>query len=73
MIISTHMITEEYYDDTLVIFVLETSTGGTKFSTFSAAQEIATQFFFHFLSSTPHPIALLQSLHSSLCQQTSIQ
>ena len=41
MIISTHTITEEYCDGTLAIYVLETDRGGTKFSTVSAAQEIA--------------------------------
>ena len=40
MIISTHTITEEYCDSILVIYVLETDRGGTKFSTVSAAQEI---------------------------------
>ena len=40
MIISAHTITEEYCDDDLVIYVLETDRGGTKFSTVSAAQEI---------------------------------
>ena len=40
MIISTRAITEEYYDDTLIISVLETDRGGTTFSTVSAVQEI---------------------------------
>ena len=43
MIISTHTITEEYCDGTLVIYVLETDRGGTKFSTVSAAQEIISR------------------------------
>ena len=43
MIISTHTITEEYCDDTLVIYVLETDRGGTKFSTVSAAQEVRVE------------------------------
>ena len=41
MIISTYTITEEYCEGALVILVLETDRGGTKFSTVSAAQEIA--------------------------------
>ena len=41
MIISTHTITEEYCEGTLVIAVLETDRGGTTFSTISAVEEIA--------------------------------
>jgi len=40
MIISTHTITEEYRDGTLVIPVLDTDRGGT-ISTISAVQEAA--------------------------------
>ena len=40
MIISTHTITEEYCEGTLVIALLETDRGGTTFSTVSAVEEI---------------------------------
>ena len=40
MIISTHTITEEYCEGTLVIADLETDRGGTTFSTVSAVEEI---------------------------------
>ena len=52
MIISTHTITGEYCEGTLVIDVLETDRGGTTFSTVSAVEEILGfwPIFYTFLS-----------------------